>query len=112
MSACCLVKIARRYVLVPTDDRDAAGDGPPRVAAPNLIDDGHTHAIGGGKLYGGDADSVINCKGLRVGQEGYRVDFGLAECSVALAVEDVQLAKIRYSVVIFRFNRKIDSVID
>lgn len=73
-----------------TDDRDAAGDGPPRVAAPNLIDDGHTHAIGGGKLYGGDADSVINCKGLRVGQERYRVDFGLAECSVALAVEDVR----------------------
>lgn len=75
-------------------DWPAAGDRPPSVAAPYLVDDADVNAVAGGEIGSGDADGIVDCQRVVVAEQGDGVNFSLAERAVGLAVRDVAGAAI------------------
>lgn len=88
--------------LVPREDRARVGGGAalagnipaardrgPGVTAPDLVDHGSGDTMLCGNVARPRPGSVVDFQGLSVGQDGARVNLGLAESSVRLAVTDV-----------------------
>lgn len=68
----------------------AAGNGLPRIAAPDLLHHGGGHAAPVGNGLCRLSDGVVDGQRLLVGQDGGGVNLGLAEVPVPLAVNDVR----------------------